>query len=1096
MGVATWARAYAFLEQQQAQSRRLLGLGGSLLERSAASESLMPVARILLVEDGGQVASDVERQLKKIGYSVVATTRQGKEAVALAQSQRPDLVLMGLTLSGELDGVAAAQQIRDSSQVPVIYLTSRAADPGTLRRATLTEPFGYLVWPFEDSQLRTAVEIARYKHAAEKNRRESERRYAVTLSSIGDAVIATDAERRVVFLNPVAAASTGWSQEEALGLVLPEVFKIVDERTREAIEDPAARVLRRGMVADSSHDAMLLARDGREIAIEVSGAPIVDDSGEITGVVLVFRNVTQRREAQLAQALKQANARFELATEGSNVGIWEIDYPEGDFHHGVARFSNVWKRLGYAEPDATSDASQASQRVHPDDRAQVQAARLAYLRGETKEFQVETRVRHRDGSYHWLLVRGKAELDAHGKPTRLVGSSVDISDRKRAEQELIVAKEMAEAANRAKDEFLANVSHEIRTPMNAILGMTEVVLDTQLAEGQRRSLRTVQQAATSLLAIINDLLDFSKIEAGRLELDLADFSVRGALGEAVRALSLRAHRKGIELICSVKSDVPDALQGDAGRFRQVLINLVGNAIKFTSQGEVVVTVELERVTTSGESVELRFSVRDTGIGISPDKQAKIFLAFEQADMSTSRVYGGTGLGLTIAARLVLMMGGQISVESKPGHGSTFAFNARFRPSLCPAPARSVDAGALTGMRALIIDDNATSCVVLEEWLRGFGLDVTTVADEAAALEVLNDRARFGQPITLALIDAKLRTKGQNLAAQIRADAQLSGTRLISLTPGDHTSDWDQSSELGFDACLPKPVLQDELLEAIQRVTDATWAGPCLAANASPMTSPLERASVPPVPLDILVAEDNPLNAQLIVHLLQRRGHTVLAVSNGEEALKQVQKRLFDLLLVDLHMPVVDGFGVVEVLRERERLTGAHLPIIALTARSRAEDRARCLAAGMDDFLVKPIDRAALWAAIDRASSAKVQRTAGRSLLDAETILRACDADPSTFALMRSALIAHLPKDLRAIELAFQTGDFTRLREAAHSVRGMVVTFSSLLGDVASELEDAAMEARLEPARSALSRLRLLAPALMQEAAEASLDELQLRATRL
>jgi len=263
-----------------------------------------------------------------------------------------------------------------------------------------------------------------------------------------------------------------------------------------------------------------------------------------------------------------------------------------------------------------------------------------------------------------------------------------------------------------------------------------------------------------------------------------------------------------------------------------------------------------------------------------------------------------------------------------------------------------------------------------------------------------------------------------------------------------------------------------------------------------MTSPLERASVPPVPLDILVAEDNPLNAQLIVHLLQRRGHTVLAVSNGEEALKQVQKRLFDLLLVDLHMPVVDGFGVVEVLRERERLTGAHLPIIALTARSRAEDRARCLAAGMDDFLVKPIDRAALWAAIDRASSAKVQRTAGRSLLDAETILRACDADPSTFALMRSALIAHLPKDLRAIELAFQTGDFTRLREAAHSVRGMVVTFSSLLGDVASELEDAAMEARLEPARSALSRLRLLAPALMQEAAETSLDELQLRATRL
>jgi PAS domain S-box-containing protein len=835
---------------------------------------------------------------------------------------------------------------------------------------------------------------------------------------------------------------------------------------------------------------------------------------------LRFRHdLGERQRAE--RALRESEHRWRSLTEALPQLVWTAT-PDGACDY----FSTQWTQFT-GVPQGDLLGWRWLQVLHADDREPTRHAWTAVVRGPGA-YDVEYRVCRSDGVYRWFKTRGVPIRDEAGRIVHWFGTCTDITDLRQTEAALRQAKEAAEAANRAKDDFLANVSHEIRTPMNAILGMTELALDTSLTANQRQCLHTVKSAADSLLGILNDLLDFSKIEAGKLELDPANFSLRAALGDTVRALAVRAHKKGLELVSDLQADVPDALVGDAGRLRQVLLNLVGNAIKFTDTGEVVVRVEVAsggsqppgnaknrgtRVLRSPEVV-LRFSVRDTGIGIPTDKQEQIFRAFEQEDTSTTRKYGGTGLGLTIASRLVALMGGKITVDSAPGRGSTFTFTARFGRRLhAPEPAPAPAPVFLNDLPVLIVDDNATNRQILERWLCGWQMNPAAASDGLTALNALWHGAACGRPYPLVLLDARMPdVDGLTLAAQIRQRGELSGTHIILLTSGDRPGDLARCRELRVDAHLLKPVQQDELLGTIYQVLQRDEGRGMRDEKKPALPHP---SSLIPHPsslsLRILVAEDNEFNAQLLEQLLGRRGHRVRVANNGREALALAEAEAFDLLLLDVHMPELDGFQVVRALRAREQTTGGHLPIIALTARSRKEDRERCLAAGMDDFLAKPIQAADVWAAIERlvrkdeggrmqdekAKSAAADSSCilppssfGADLLDPHVLLASCGGDAAILERIGQTFRARLPDHVAAVQDALRERDAPRLREAAHKLAGMVAAFSSVAGELASELEDRAAQGQLEAARPLTERLAVLAQELLRQVGRLSFDALR------
>jgi len=571
----------------------------------------------------------------------------------------------------------------------------------------------------------------------------------------------------------------------------------------------------------------------------------------------------------------------------------------------------------------------------------------------------EERMVDSEGHAAWILVTKVPLRDADGKIVGMVGVGHDITSRKQAEEEIERARAAAEAASRAKSEFLANMSHEIRTPMNGILGMTDLALETELSAEQRQYLEAVKVSGDALLTVINDILDFSKIEAGKLELCPIAFNLWTTLEHTVRSMAAQAHRKGLELVCEIHAQAPEFVVGDPARLRQIVTNLLGNAVKFTEQGEVVLEVQLEA--PSADGIRLHFVVRDTGIGVPPAKRTAIFDAFEQADGSAARRFGGTGLGLTISERLVRMMGGRIWVKSEEGRGSQFHFTAQFGAAAAPNgnETRELQPPALAGVPVLVVDDNASSRCTLQGILTTWGMDVEPAEDAGAALAALRTARAAGRPFRLVMADVQMPgTDGFALAAEIKRDPELGQATILMLTSAGQRGDAARCRALGVAAYLTKPIPRSELRTALLGALDhQPQHVPAPLVTVHSLREERRTAR-------ILVAEDNAVNRILVVRLLEKHGYGVAVAANGREALAALETGPFDLVLMDLQMPEMDGFEVTAAIRERERRNGQHLPIVAITAHAMKGDRERCLEVGMDDYVSKPICAADLLRTIE------------------------------------------------------------------------------------------------------------------------------------
>jgi PAS domain S-box-containing protein len=730
------------------------------------------------------------------------------------------------------------------------------------------------------------------------------------------------------------------SLQKAMQRVHPDDLEMADVAARRHFAGgPAYDLELRVLLGDSSYRWF-----------RVRGSAEFDPEGRPVSVSGSITDIHKQRLAE--EALREVQARFSRAIQGARDGLWEVDL----IGRKLWLSPRLSELLGFADGELGVEAGALRARTHPDDSANMDTS----VQG-TLEFGVpldlEVRMQMKSGEYRWFRMRGTAATDSVGVVSRMSGSMQDVTRARVARDELVRATEAAQAANRAKSEFLANVSHEIRTPMNGILGMTRLLLDTSLDSTQRDFAQTIRASADSLLSIINDILDFSKIEAGKLDIELLEMDVPGNVEEVGSVMAFQAAAKNLELIVNVHPDVPRHVLGDPQRIRQCLINLIGNAIKFTRAGEIVCEVSVRE--QEDARVTLRFSVRDTGIGIAPDAVQGLFEPFVQADSSTTRHFGGTGLGLSIVRRLVQMMGGITDVESQLGKGSTFWFELPLTPVASPAADVRPPLGS-AGRRILVVDDNETNRRVLLTQLSHAGYEVTLASGGREALATMRSAMGVNRAFDAVLADFQMPDMdGAMLGEQINADAHLSRARVVLLTSMDRHGDMGRFAAMGFAGYLSKPVKPRELLATLQQVLShqaEEWHSrthPIITLNVAQQSTRAKQFSG-----KVLLVEDNVVNQKVARRFLERMGCEVEVAENGAEAVRAFEGSTFRLILMDVQMPYMDGYEATERIRSLESASGkadARTPIVALTANAMSGQLERCLQVGMDASLTKPIN---------------------------------------------------------------------------------------------------------------------------------------------
>jgi two-component system sensor histidine kinase/response regulator len=847
----------------------------------------------------------------------------------------------------------------------------------------------------------------------------------ITSSPLAIAVGGPSGELELV--NPAFEKLFGWTSSEVIGQKVDDLMYPATLAGKE--REDRLKLVKLKSVHETTQRKK---KGGGLVDVEVYAVPLLMAGGQ-KSVLAVYQDIGERLTAQ--KALAESEELFRTVSAAAPVGIFRTD-ANGEILYTNQRWTEM---LGRTAEDALRGVW--ADAVHPEDRAMVGALWKSGFDLQL-ELKDQCRVLTPEGHVNWVQWQTRALFGPDGTLQGYVGVVEDITQRRAFERRLVEAKKVAESASHAKSEFLANMSHEIRTPMNGILGMTELALESELQPAQREYLDMVKSSAESLLGIINDILDFSKIEAGRLEPENIPFCLLDCIESALQPLAVRAHERGLELTWAIRGDIPEVLLGDPSRLRQILINLAGNAIKFTKKGEV--SLQAERLASKDDAIPMRFTVSDTGIGIPKEKHRQIFAAFSQADSSTTREFGGTGLGLSISARLIELMKGHIELESTLGKGSTFAFTLHFAIGASAECAHPVAAHPeLLSKHVLVVDDNETNRRLIMRFLLQWKMEPVCAVNGLSALEMFRGSVEKRTTFPLVLLDQDMPgMNGFEVAEQIRQMAGKDQPAIIILASTSSPADEDRSRKLELEGRLLKPLRRAALLDAISLALKLPVTAGRIPIFGKGM-SKLRK-------LRMLLAEDNRVNQKLAIHLLEKMGHVVSLAVNGKEAVEMLRRESFDMVLMDIQMPVMGGVEAVRCIREDEQKTGAHIPIVAITAHAMAGDAEKYLQSGMDGYVSKPVGSDLLRAEIERLAKTLVQQEeytmnekVPRELdFDQEQLLARVENDRELLHDLLGIFKQEFPSHLQALREAVVSRDGKLVAAAAHTLKGMLLNLAA------------------------------------------------------